>query len=297
MTQVATLILMLAIGGVLRKKAVLTTPVVKGLTDILMDVTLPCLILYSFNFKFSEQLLAGAQRIFIYSCMVHGALIVLSPVWYYKFKPPVKNIFYFSTVFSNCGFLGYPLVQALFGSMGVFYTSIFLIPFNLLIFTYGVMLFTGEMRVKTMARDLISLPLIATVLGILVFAFSLQMPAVLLNTLGSVGNMTTPLSMFIIGAMLADVRIKDVFKGADIYYLSFLKLIAIPLACYGILHFFIADKTILQIIVIMTAMPTASLVGVFAEKYDSGRLTASRCTFITTMLSVLTIPVILWAIQ
>lgn len=93
--------------------------------------------------------------------------------------------------------------------------------------------------------------------------------------------------------MLADVKLKDVFKGFDIYYLNFVKLIVAPILIYFILKVLGCDKTLLYICVIMVAMPTASLIGVFAERYDGDKLSASKCAFLTTVLSVITIPIIM----
>ncbi len=294
--QVLTMMLIMAVGFVLRKRHVWSNEVNRRMTDILINVTMPFLILYSFNLKFSTQMMASAGTILVFSLIIHALLILCCQLWYCRFKSPVKQILHFSTVFSNCGFIGYPLAQALFGSVGVFYTSIFLIPYNFLVFSYGIVLFTGKVSLRGIAKNLFNLPLLATMLGIAIFVFSIRLPLFVQQTLSSVGNMTTPLSMFIIGSMLADVHPKEVFSGADVYYLSFIKLIVAPLSCYAALCKFVDDPVVLHLLVLMVAMPTATLVGIFAEKYDSNRNTASRCAFITTALSMITIPAIIAAI-
>lgn len=195
--------------------------------------------------------------------------------------------------FSNCGFVGYPVIQGIYGSVGVFYTSIFTIPFNLFMYSYGVMLFTGEKSFKNMKKNLINMPLISILLGTIIFLFSIRLPEPVINTLGSIGNMTTPLSMFIIGAMLADVSVKDVFKDLTIYYVNFIKLIAAPILIYFLLKFLDADKTLLYICVILVSMPTASLIGVLAERYNVNKAIASKCAFLTTIMSLFTIPAVL----
>lgn len=254
---------------------------------------MPCLIIKSFNVSFSSSLMINAWTILACSFIIHTLMIGFCHVWYYKVHILKKPIFHFATVFSNCAFIGYPLTHGLFGEIGVFYTSMFLIPFNLFVFTYGVMLFTGKAGIKSLLRDLsLNIPLIATFAGILIFSLNIEIPSFCLGPLTSVGNMTTPMSMFVIGSMLADAKIRDVFTGLDIYYLSLIKLIVAPLLCYVLIRCFIDDPTLLKILVLLVAMPTASLVGIFAEKYDGNRQAASLCAFITTVLSMITIPFI-----
>ncbi|MBP2032008.1 putative permease [Clostridium algifaecis] len=295
--QIVILTLMIMVGVVLRKTKIVTDEVNKGLSNILMNVTLPFMILYSFNFKFSMDMLKEGITIFLYSVGIHIFLIILSKLLYFKFENSKKSVFKFATVFSNCGFVGFPLVQGMFGNIGVFYTAIFTIPFNIFMFSYGVILFTGKSDIKSIKKNLINMPLMCTALGIIIFIFSIKLPSPLLKTIESIGNMTTPISMFIIGVMLADVKLKDVFKGIDIYYLNFVKLIVAPLLVSFILKSLGSNKTLLYICAILVAMPTASLIGVFAEKYNGDKINASKCAFLTTVLSIITIPFIMSIIQ
>lgn len=284
---------MMMIGVVLRVRKIITNHINKGLSNILMNLTLPFMIIYSFNFEFSREMMKNAIMIFCYSIGIHIILIVLSKLAYFKFDDSKKKIFKFATIFSNCGFVGFPIVQGIFGNIGVFYTSIFTIPFNIFMWSYGVMLFTGESDIKSIKKNLINPALICTLLGIIIFLFSIKLPEPILSTLGSIGNMTTPISMFIVGSMLADVKLKEIFRGLDIYYLNFVKLIVAPIIVYILLKLLKVDETLLYICVIMVAMPTASLIGVFSEKYNVDKLTASKCAFLTTVLSIITIPVIM----
>ncbi|OPJ59399.1 AEC family transporter [Clostridium oryzae] len=291
--QIIILTIMMLVGVGLRKTKIVTDEVEKGLSSILMNLTLPCMIIYSFNFSFSINMLKKAVLILFYSIGIHIFLIILSKIAYFKLKDSKKSVFTFATVFSNCGFVGFPIVQGVFGNIGVFYTSVFTIPFNIFMWSYGVMLFTGERNLKSIKKNLMNPPLMCTLLGVAIFLFSIKLPVPVLNTLRSIGNMTTPIAMFIVGSMLANVKLKEVFKGGDIYYLNFVKLIAAPMLVYFILLILGCNRTLLYICVIMVAMPTASLIGVFAERYNGDRVSASKSAFLTTVLSVITIPVIM----
>lgn len=295
--QVLILTFLMIIGIILRKVKIITDEVNKGLSNILMDVTLPLMIIYSFSFKFSMDMLKNSLMIIFYSFLIHIVLIILSKILYFKFPESKKNVLKFSTVFSNCGFIGYPVLQGLYGKIGVFYTSIFTIPFNIFMWSYGVMLFTGKKDIKSIKKNLINGPMICIFLGLIIFLFSIKLPYPVLQTLKSAGDMTTPISMFIIGSMLADVKLKDVFKGFDIYFMNFIKLIIVPLLTFVILKLLGADKTLIYMCVILEAMPTATLVGVFAEKYNGDKTAASKCAFLSTILSMVTIPVIIQIIS
>ena len=295
--QVIILTLMMIIGVILRKTRVITNEVNKCFSRLLMNLTMPFMIIYSFNIKFSMDMLKNAILVTIYSFLIHLILIILSKVLYFKFPESKKNIMKYATVFSNCGFVGYPVLQGLYGKMGVFYTSIYSIPFNIFMWSYGVMLFTGKKDLKSIKKNIINAPMISIFLGIIMFVFSIKLPAPILSTLGSIGNMTTPLSMFIIGAMLADVKFTEIFKGFDIYYVNFIKLIASPLISYAFLKLIGAPKQLINMCVILVAMPTATLIGVFAERYNGNKKDASKCAFLTTILSLITIPIIISIIQ
>lgn len=295
--QVIMLTLMMIVGVILRKIRIITDDVSKGLSGILMNVALPSTILYSFNAKFSPSVLNNAIMILLYSIIIHIILIILSKLAYFKFEDSKKKIFTFATVFSNCGFVGYPVIQGIYGSIGVFYTSIFTIPFNILMFSYGVLIFTGKGDLKSIRKKLTNMPTICIFLGIIIFLFSIKLPSPLLSTLNSMGNMTTPISMIIVGAMLADVKLKDVFRGFNIYYFNFIKLILAPALAFIVLMLLNADKTILRICVILVAMPTASLLGVFADQYNGDKVTASKSVFLATVFSIITIPAIISAMD
>lgn len=291
--QILILMLMMVIGITLRKKNIITDEVNKGLSNILLCATLPCLIVNSFNIDFSMEMFKNAVTILICSICIHILLIIFSNIFYFRMTKDKKSIYKFATVFSNCGFIGYPIVQGIFGDIGVFYTSIYTIPFNIFMWSYGVMLFTGEKDLKTIKKNLINMPTLSIVVGVIVFIFSINIPPFILSTLQGVGSMTTPLSMFIIGSMLANVEIKKVFKGFEIYYMSFIKLILAPIFIAFVLKLFDINEVILQVCVIMVAMPTATLIGVLAEKYDINKEAASKSAFFTTVLSLLTIPLIM----
>lgn len=292
-TQVEILALMMLVGVILRKLQIATDAFKKGMADLLINFAMPMMIVASFNFTPDPSLVRNAWLVLAASFAIHIALIVLSAVFYFRFQGERKRIFSFATVFSNCGFVGLPVVQGLYGDVGVFYASIFSIPFNLLIWSYGISLFSGERDLRGMCRNVANMPLLSALFGLLLLTFSIKLPLPVLKTCEGIGGMTTPLSMFIIGSMLADVKLRDIFSGLDVYYMSVIRLIVVPVLCMLVLRALGADPLMVNVCVVLVAMPAASIIGVFADRYDSDRATASRCAFLTTILSLLTLPGVL----
>lgn len=288
--QVIILSLIMIVGVYARKKDILSKEASKSFSNFLTNITLPCLLISSFNYSYSVDMIAKATIMFAYSMIIHITLIFVSRILTFKYPENSKKVLRFATIFSNCGFMGYPVLESLFGKIGVFYGAIFNIPFNIFMFSIGIMIYTGKKDLKTLKEVLINPGIIATFLGLLMFIFSIKLPYSLLTAMSTVGSMTTPLSMIIVGAMLSEIKFKDVFSGTLVYYASFLRLIAVPFLTLGILKLLNADKLLMQVAVIIEAMPAAVLGSVLAEKYGADTVLASRSVFISTIISMVTIP-------
>ena len=290
--QVIILALIMGIGILARKKGMLNTEVNSKLSDFLLNITLPCLIVTSFSFAYSAEMMNNVKMIFLYSVLIHIVLILISKVFAVKFSEGSRKVIRFATVFSNSGFMGFPVLLGLYGNIGVFYGAVFNVPWNIFMLSFGSMLFTGKKDLKSMKRVIIHPGIIATVIGMLMFVFSLSMPLPLEKALASVGAMTTPLSMIIVGSMLAEIKLKEVFSGFAVYYVSALRLIAAPLLTLAIMKLLNADHLLTEIAVTIEAMPAAVIGTVLANKFGGDTKLASRCVFISTIISMVTIPLI-----
>jgi predicted permease len=290
--QVIILSLIMIVGVYARKKDILSKEASKSFSNFLTNITLPCLLISSFNYTYSQDMISKARIMFAYSIIIHIVLIFISRVLTFKYPENSKKVLRFATIFSNCGFMGYPVLESLFGKIGIFYGAIFNIPFNIFMFSIGIMIYTGKKDLKTLKEVLFNPAIIATILGLIIFSFSIKLPYPLFTAMSIVGSMTTPLSMIIVGAMLSEIRLKDIFSGTLVYYASFLRLIAVPFLTLGILKLLNADKLLMQIAVIIEAMPAAVLASVLAEKYGADTALASRSVFISTIISMITIPFI-----
>ena len=291
--QVMVLFIIMMVGFYAKKKKFLNNTVDKGLSELLINITLPFMIVTSFNIKYEAAMVNNAQKILLYSFLIHISLLFISKILFFKFPNNKQQVFRFITIFCNVGFMGYPVLESIYGGIGVFYAAIFNIPFNLLVWTVGVMIYTGEKDFKSMRKAMANPALIAVFIGLILFVFSIRLPLPIETSLKLVGSTTTPISMIIIGSMLAEMQFKNIFSDASIYYATFVRLLIVPMIIYVVLKFLKVDEFLLNICVILQAMPAAVTTAIIAEKYGGDSLLASQCVFITTIISVITIPIVI----
>ena len=190
--------------------------------------------------------------------------------------------------------MGLPVLEALYGKIGIFYASIYITAYNIFTWTNGVMIFTGEKNIKAFKKALLNPGIIAVFIGMIILLFSIKLPYPVLRTFEILGTMTTPLSMLIIGSLIADVKFKELFSGWALYYVSLIRLVIIPLLVLVVLRIMgIHDEILLGVCLTTVAMSAAANTAVFAERYNGDSALASRIVAFTTIMSMVTIPIIL----
>lgn len=295
--EVLILSIIMAVGVFARRKNMIREKAVTDLSNLLINITLPALLISSFNYNYSSNMFIEAKRIFFYSTLLNLILVFLSRFFTLKYDKDSSKIIRFATVFSNSGFMGYPVLAGLFGKVGIFYGAVFNIPLNIIMFNLGIMMYTGKSDIRALKGVILNPAISATVIGFLMFLFSVKIPNVPRNAISTIGDMTTPLSMIIVGCMLAEMKLKDIFNGSIAYYICFLRLLLIPVISFIVLKLIQADSLMLQISVVIEAMPVAVLSPILAQKYNSDEKLASKSVFITTMVSMITIPIIVILLQ
>lgn len=292
--QVIILFLTMVIGFVAKKRDIINNETTKKLSELLLRITLPAMIIFSYNQEFSKDLLTKGGIMLIYSVSIHILGILLGNILYWKYPDDIKNVLKYVTIYSNCGYMGLPVLEALYGQTGIFYASIYVTIFNIFTWTNGVMIFTGEKDIKTMKKALVNPGIIAVFIGLFIFIFSIKLPYPVLKTLEMFGTMTTPLSMLIIGALIANMDFKKLFSGFALYYVTAIRLIVLPLIVLIVLRILgITDVVLLGTCVTTAAMPAAANTAIFAERYNGNSGLASRIVAFSTIASMITIPIIL----
>jgi predicted permease len=290
-SQVMTLFLIMMVGFIARKVKVLDAEMVKCLNKLLINVAAPFIALSAFQFSFSGRMLAEAGTVFSFSVAANLAAILIGKLLFLRMSDSTGKVLRFSAIFSNCAFMGYPIIGGFYGEHGIFLTSIYVVSFNIFVWTYGVFIFTGKADREAMKHALLNPAVVAILLGLLLFLFSVKLPMPVKLTLEMIGGMTTPLAMIIVGSMLAELKPAALFSGWSVYYGSAVRLLAMPLVTLGCLQLFGVKKgVVLGVCVLSVAMPVATLTTPLAEQNGGDALLASRLVFISTMLSMVTIP-------
>lgn len=297
MNQVLILFIIAGVGAYARKKGILSDAVRSGITEFVLDITLPLMTIASFNQSFSWDTLYSSGTLVVISFVVHGLSFVLSKYLYLKYPHDMQSVLRYSTVFSNAAFMGYPILETLYGKTGILYASIYVIPFRIFMWSLGVALFTKGNDKESIKNILLNPGIIATVIGLVIFLTPLKFPHIINETFDILGSVTTPLSMIIVGALLADIDLKDIFSGFAVFYCSAVRLIGLPVLVFAVLKFIGVGKAIVDVIVILTAMPAGSMTAILAERYKANVSFASRCVFVSTVLSLITIPLVVMVLK
>lgn len=207
-----------------------------------------------------------------------------------------SGIYIFMTVFSNIGFIGYPIMKAIFGNDSVFHTSLFGMIFNIMVFTLGVYLIgIGQEKHHSLDfKNLLTPGVICSFLALILYLFHVRAPEIVTNFTSMIGNMTTPLAMIIIGITLGSMNLKDVFNERRVYIYTIIKQLLLPILAYPIISFFIHDAYLKSLTLVMIAMPVGSSVVLFTNQYGGDSALGAKTIFMTTLISVFAIPLIVY---
>lgn len=264
------------------------------LSSIVIDVTCPALILSSvMGAELPDRSLIlpllGISFLTYILLLVYG-------FWVPRFVSKSRDeqgMIGFALMFANVGFIGYPIVSAIFGPKAVFYAALLNIPNTFFIFTAGVMLVKGEHNMKSLsAKVLFSPAMIAAFVAALMVAFSVRTPDIIARPVTMVGNITIPAALMVIGSSMARLPLKEIIGSPKVYVASLLRLVVVPLSVYFLFRFCGVSDVINNINTVIIAMPVASYGTMFCMKYGRNPSLMTEMTFITTLGSILTIPLI-----
>lgn len=294
--QMIQLFMVMALGYLLYKIKILDDDFNKKLTSLLLSVTTPALIISSVLSTTEYQSLNQILFVFLVGIITYIVLPIIGFVIVKVMRIPrnQQGLYIFMTVFSNIGFMGFPVMKAIFGNSAVFYTAIFNMIFNLFVFTVGIPMMnygTGK-KSQMKLKNLLSPGVIASVVALIIYFTHIQLPDVIASTITMVGDITTPVAMLIIGSTLAAIPLNEIFMEFRIYPYTLIKQIIVPIIIYPILKLFIHDLLVLGVTLIMISMPVGNSAVLFATEYDGDISLAAKAVFMTTLLSIMTIPLI-----
>ena len=291
--QIELLLLML-IGFVVKKMKVIDTSQQKGLSELLINVILPATIIKSFISQQNTSLdVLKNSIIMIALCLAIQIAIMLGAKLLPKFFDKDKaKIMEYGLLVSNSSFVGLPVIEYMFSLEAVMYASIYLIPMRFTMWTVGISLFSKEADFKSNIKNVVFHPcIIAVVAGFILMFLPFQLPSVFVETISIVSKSSTCLSMIVIGAILSDIDF-DHLLDKSIVVFTLLRLFILPITVFIILKLLNLDSLLIAIAVILTAMPCGSTCPILAQKYNSDYKFAAKLVLVTSLLSVLSIPLI-----
>ncbi len=294
----ATLFLIVIAGYICGKTHVMSQAVSKGLSGLIVNLTCPALILASTMGDFMPR------RELILPLLLIGTItyvILLSIATYLPkllgVRSDQQGIFSFMLAFGNVGFIGYPVVATIFGPEAVFYASVLNVPNTITVFIWGAQFIAGKEEGESIWKRLYSPGLIGTYLSILVVALQWHAPGIISKPLQMIGNITVPGSLLIIGYSISQIPARHMAGGPKVFLMAPFRLIALPLLVFEVfqlinqipgIHF---NDTSIAINTLLIAMPVASFGTIFCLKYGKDETVMAQGTFLTTLLALVSIPI------
>ncbi len=291
--KVVIMFVMLLIGVLCAKIGMIDEATNRKLSSLSLMLVGPMLIFASYQIDFRPEMVRNLGISFVLSAICFAIQIAFSVALVRKKGNASANIERISMVYSNCGFIGIPLAESLYGKEGVFYITVYITVFNLLLWTHGVILMTGKAGgLKQMLKNLCTPTIFAILLGLVCFLIQLRLPDVLLEPIEAIGGMNTPLAMLVAGATLAHSDLLPCLRHRRIYGLSAIKLLVIPAATVLATCWMPFESMLLMLPILSTACPTGASGTMFALRYDGDSAHASQIFAVTTAFSIVTIPLI-----
>lgn len=268
----------------------------KVLADLVVNITNPATILYAVATS-SHALSNGAVlSILGITILTLGGQMILAHGFtkFLRIERRPAGVYRFMLVFSNCGFLGYPVVRALFGADAVFVASMYNLIFQILCFTYGVRQVGGDPSAREFRPKMFLTPMVVTsVLALILYLANVPFHPMVVETLSLLDRITSPASMLVIGCVLAAYPIKTIFGRWHAYIFCLVRLIVIPVIVWAVLRLFVTDPLIFGVMVVLSALPAATNTVLICSKYNGDESTAASGLFLSTTLSLITLPILL----
>jgi predicted permease len=292
--RIFILVMLIGVGYASFVVKILDIHATRRLSGFLINVTIPALIIASLQVPFSPARLVGAETLLIAT----GVLYIFSFIVAWLVSRTLagnasqRGVFQFAIVFGNVGFMGFPVVQALYGIDALFYVAIFNLFFNILVFSVGIAMMTEGQHAGFDPWLLVNPGIAASVVGFLLFLGSVEIPSPFIDAIDLLGGVTTPLAMIIVGALLATFPVREMAGNWRIGIASAVRLLLIPAVFWLLFSPLIADPEILGVLLTLAAMPAAANTVIFAEQYGSDARLASQIVFVSTLGSLVTIPLI-----
>ena len=296
--QVGILFILIIIGFICGKTGVVTAEGKKVLSNLLVIIIMPAMILNSYLSEFDPQVLNNLLLAFGLSTVAILLAMAISFLVSFKTKTPNKKVLWFACSFSNAAYMGFPLVKGLFGDEGLLYASAFATMFNVIVWSVGYAVMSGEMKAKQVAKSVGKNPVTyAVILGLIIYLGRIPVPEVVKQPISLVGAMTTPLSMIIIGAMIAGSKVKAILGNKEVWLSVVVRLVLIPVITFGLFYILGIGGMVASVVLIQAACPTAATTSVLAIQFGHDESVGAGTVVLSTICSIVTLTIFALLLQ
>ena len=299
--QMLAMLIFMLIGYTLRKSGHLDQSGMNSLSFIIVNIGNPCMLI-SGAISRAEAPSGRMLLLTVILCFFVYGFTILCGLFVPRLlgtEPEDRGVYRVMLIFSNIGFMGFPLIRAMYGAEALLYASLFTIPFNFLIYTYGSSILQpkGSEKKKIRAGNMINIGTIACAVTLFLSFVKLPVPEFLVTSVDSLGALPTSLSMLVIGASMTEFPIRELFTDVRLLGFSFIKMLVIPIAGMLIIRLFVHDPVLVGVSMVMLATPVGSLVAMIAQQNGADYTLASKGIALTTLLSIATMPLVSLVIE
>lgn len=283
-------------GLFFRKRELLTEHQNDAISSIVVNLTWPCLVIDAMQLEFSIQTLKDTGYISAMATVIFAVLILISVplAKLLRMSKTKQYVTIFMMLFGNTGFIGIPVIKALYGTNAIFFAAIVELMNDVFLFTLGIVLIqlSAGAQLKINLRQFLNPGLIGVIIGLGLFLLNIQLPELFSGCVEMIGNATTPLTMFVIGFQLGGLKLKEIAGDWKVYAVCFIKLLIVPVAALIIAKLWAGDLTLLEkVLVVSFAMPVASVSAIFSQQYKGEAAFATKTVLLSTVFSIITIPI------
>lgn len=286
--QVLVLFILIAVGFICGKKKIITDFSARHMTDIVLYVVTPCVMISAFQREFSFELLSGLIICVACSALIFAVSILICNLIFHDKDESRKAVIRFATIYSNCAFMSLPLQKAILGDDGWFYGSIFVAVFNIFVWTHGLVSMSGDKKQLSFKKLVLNPGLIGVLLAIILFITGFKLPYIISQPVEYLAVLNTPLPMLIIGFYLSQADFKKAFTDKGVYFSSAVRLIALPMITAVVMSL----CRVTPIITMACVAPTAATTTMFATKFNKDVELSVSIVAATTVFSLATMPLV-----
>lgn len=296
--QMIILFLLMAMGYIIVRTGILNMVFRDNLSTFIVNVTMPLMMISSVTSTTPVGDANDVILVFIISILTYALLPFIAILLAKCLRVPKEdnNLYLYMTIFSNIGFMGFPVIQSIFGEGAIFYAAIFNMIFNFMNFSLGIRLMSDKRKGSFSVKKFLRPGIFGAIFALIIFFTGITLPSPLVDSMKNLGDTTSPLAMIVIGMSLAEIPFKSVFTEIRLYPYTLIKQVIIPILSWYVLRNIISNELILGITVIVIAMPVATSAVLFSSEYDGNTNLATKSVFITTLASLVTIPVIVYVL-